>query len=146
MNAGSRTGRIIEPHSAENGWRARFDPEPERREGETLHFDWEKMTYTVVPEDPWPEVPEDRIEEWWQLSRGVIDPEGLAAEARDARSALESARQRGAEHNFTAREMRMLEEIERLKKVLDPGRERPGWESRAWEPRPGEVGPDGTRY
>ena len=142
-----RRGRIIEPHSAKNHWRAKLDPEPERSEGETLHFDWEKMVYTVVPEDdPWPEVSDERIEEWWQLSRGVIEPEGLAVEARDARQKLELARQKGADQNFTAREMRMLEEIERLKKVLDPSRERPGWGSRAWEPRPGEVGPDGTRY
>jgi hypothetical protein len=46
----------------------------------------------------------------------------------------------------TAREMRMLEEIERLRKVLDPDRQRPGWGARAWQPRPGEVGADGTRY
>jgi hypothetical protein len=140
---GSQVGRITEHPAADNGWRVGLDPEPGRGQGETLHFDWEEMVYTVVPDDdPWPEVPEERIERWWQLSRRPVEPEPEDA----LRRRLTMARERGAELGFTAREMRMLEEIERLKKVLDPSRDRPGWGSRKWEPRPGEVGPDGTRY
>jgi hypothetical protein len=143
----SRGGRILEQASPANGWRARLEPEPELREGETVHFDHETLRYTVVPEDAlWPDVTDERIEEWWQLSRGVADPFGLDLEAKKARNALEEARRQGATSNFTSREMRMLEEIERLRKILDPSRERPGWGSRAWKPRPGEVGADGTRY
>jgi hypothetical protein len=137
-------GRISEPPTPDNGWRVALSPEPELTEGEILYFDWEEMTYTVVPEaDPWPEVSEARIEQWWQLSRAPVDDQPRGAEAR---TKLEEARRNGETSNFTAREMRMLQEIERLRKILDPSRERPGWGSRAWEPRPGEVGPDGTRY
>jgi hypothetical protein len=144
---GSRVGRVLEEASAANGWRAQLEPEPQLGDGETIHFDHEKMEYSVVPkDDPWPEVPEERIEEWWQLSRGVVEAQGLDLEAKEARNALEAARREGSTSNFTCREMRMLEEIERLRKVLDPSRERPGWGARAWEPRAGEVGPDGTRY
>jgi hypothetical protein len=144
---GSRIGRVLEEASAANGWRARLEPEPELQDGETIHFDYEKMEYAVVAEDElWPEVPDERIEEWWQQSRGVIGAHGLDLEAKTARDALENARHRGALSNFTCREMRMLEEIERLKRILDPSRERPGWGSRAWQPRPGEVGADGRRY
>jgi hypothetical protein len=113
-----------------------------------LHFDWEKMTYEVVQEDQvWPAVSEERIEEWWQLSRGPIDRESETSVAlKHAFDELEVARAKAGGAGFTAREMRMLEEIERLRKVLDPSRDRPGWGSRAWQPRPGEVGADGTRH
>jgi hypothetical protein len=144
----ARVGRIIEPPLSENGWRAVLDPEPERAEGEWVYFDWEEMTYQVVPEDVlWPEVPEERIEQWWQWSRGPLDRDAEAeVEALRLRNRLAEMRRNGVGLGFTAREMRMLEEIERLKKVLDPSRDRPGWGSRAWEPRPGEVGADGTRH
>ena len=140
-----RAGRISERPSAENGYHLGLDPQPELREGETFHLDWEKMTYEVVPEGvPWPEIADERIEEWWQLSRGP--PPGERTAEDDILLKLGEARTLGFGLGFTAREMRMLEEIERLKKVLDPRRDRPGWGSRAWEPRPGEVGADGTRY
>lgn len=142
---GARKGRITDHPSSENGWRIGLEPEPERGEGEHLHYDWEEMVYTVVPErEPWPEVSEERVEKWWQLSRGPISGEETSDDALLLKLAL--ARERGGGLGFTAREMRMLEEIERLRTILDPNRERPGWGSRAWKPRPGEVGPDGTRY
>jgi hypothetical protein len=138
-------GRITERPSPENGFRLGLEPTPQLAEGETYHLDWEKMTYEVVPEDvPWPEVSEERIEEWWQLSRGPPPDERTAED--DVLIKLGDARTKGAGLGFTAREMRMLDEIERLRKVLDPSRDRPGWGSRAWEPRPGEVGADGTRH
>lgn len=138
------TGRFQAP-TAENGWRIVLDPKPELREGETVHLDWEKMSFEVVPEDvPWPEVSEERIEEWWQLSRGPLKGEETEDDALLRK--LNEARARGAALGFTAREMRMLEEIERLRKARDPTRDRPGWGSRAWHPRRGEAGPDGTRH
>ena len=133
------TGRITEVPSPENGFRLGLDPKPQPADGETLHLDWEEMVYSVVPEsDPWPEVPDNRIEQWWEFAREVRNGEALDKEARDASIVLEEARRRGARHNFTSRELRMLDEIERLKKVIDPSRDRPGWGSREWGRRPGE--------
>lgn len=139
-------GCITEVPSPENGFRLGLDPKPEPGKGETLHLDWEEMVYAVVPEDdPSPEVPEQRIEQWWLYVREVSRREGLDKEAIDACDALEQARRRGARHNFTGREVRMLDEIERLRRLLDPSREIPGWGSRTWEPGPGEADIDRTR-
>jgi hypothetical protein len=121
---GARKGRITDHPSSENGWRIGLEPEPERGEGEHLHYDWEEMVYTVVPErEPWPEVSEERVEKWWQLSRGPISGEETSDDALLLKLAL--GRERGGGLGFTAREMRMLEEIERLRTILDPNRERP---------------------
>lgn len=89
MDTGNRNriGRVLNIPSAKDGWELRMDPLPELREGDRVHVDWEAMTYTVVTDQP-PPVPDDRIAHWQTL------------------------RQKG---ELSERELRMLEEIERLK-------------------------------
>jgi hypothetical protein len=85
-------GRVLNIPSAKDGWELRLDPVPRLVNGDRLFVDWEAMTYSVGRAVP--PVSSDRIAEWRRL---------------------------GDDGKLAPRELRMLEEIERLRGLASEG-------------------------